>query len=267
MLKDLYNEIQKSANKADFKRIPIANSNTTILAYADGTCEKIEEEPIRKHRLTAIEDVQPYIEYAKLSHSAFPVIWLGNDSVHITLNDNNSSPKLDSVRLKFNHTEEFTRLLNLNGEDNVGGKLYTQTDFIRLCRVTFYDCFASNDDRLRLVQMLKAISQKSEAGNGSRSMATVSDACEWPDFFSLHMRVFDDPALQHAPPRPVRVHIEVKVGGMFELVPNSNDMNAAVQDEIAHLASILNSSCKDTPIFRGYHDTPEARKKKADGQQ
>lgn len=266
MLKDLYNQIQKSANKADFKRLPLSNSNNAVFVLANGDCVHEDEKPIRRHRLTAIEDVQPYLDHAKDKLSAFPVIWLGNDAVHITLDDGNDSAKLDAVKLMFTHTEEFTRLLNLNGEDNAGGKVYTQTDFIRLLRVTFYDCFASNDDRLRLVAMLKSVSQKSEASNGSRSMATVSDACEWPDFFSLHMRVFDDPALQHAPPRPVRVHIEVKVGGMFELVPNSNDMNAAVQDEIAHLASILNSSCKDTPIFRGYHDTPEPRKKKADGQ-
>lgn len=245
-LKATIEHIQSTADKSNFKTFVPPRGVNGVRIDADGDSKFFDAAPIRNHTIDSVEDIQSYLNYAVMTIDSHPIVWIGDDSIVITLNDTNTSDRRDTAKLTFTETEEFEKLVNLEGQN------LTQKEFLRLVRVTFYDCFPSNDDRLVMQRLLKTISQRSEQTQGTQSRATVAtDQMEWPDLFVLRVRVLTDPYLAKLPAHDIRIHMEVRPDGYFELIPNASDVKHARDNEIANLLEKLRVDVNETPIFRG----------------
>lgn len=239
-------KIESMADKSKHSIITINNSTKRIIRFADGETEVVNESPVRKHDISCVEDIKPYLDYAREKLDAKPVVWIGNDLITITINDLPESTREDVSTLIFEHSAEF-KLLNSLSDSQL-----TQGQLLRLVRVKLYDCFPSTDQRLRWITMLKTVSRESTVAQGTQSNYTTNRAeAEWPDFMELCIRIFEDQYLSKMPPHRVRVHVEVSADGRFELIPNVADMKAAVDGEIQYLTDHLRATASDYPIFRG----------------
>jgi hypothetical protein len=251
-LKATIEHIQATADKSNFKTFIPPRGVNGVRIDADGDSKFFDAAPVRHHTIDSVEDIQPYLGYAVTTLDAKPIVWIGNDSIVITLNDTNTSDRKDTASLAFTYMEEFCKVVGL------AGQAITQKEFLRLVRVTFYDCFPSNDDRLVMQRLLKTVSQRSDQDQGTVTRATISGEyrTEWPDLFVLRVRVLTDPYLAKLPAHDIRIHMEVRPDGYFELIPNASDIKHARDNEIANLLDKLRADVKDTPIFRGHPDIP-----------
>lgn len=239
-------KIESMADKSRHTIIKINNSTKRIIRYADGNVELVDESPVRKHQINSVDDIKPYLDYAKEMNKANPVVWIGDNRITITLDDQIESTRDDQATLIFMQSAEFIWL------DHLGDTQFTQSQLLRLVRVKLYDCFPSTDQRLRWITMLKTVSRESTVAQGTQSNYTTNRAeAEWPDFMELNIRVFEDQYLSRMPPHRVRVHVEVSPDGRFELIPNSSDMKSATDAELQYLTDHLRKTAGDYPIFRG----------------
>lgn len=245
-LKATIEHLQATADKSNFKTFVPPRGVNGVRIDADGDSKFFDAAPVRTHTIDSVEDIKPYLGYAVTTLDAKPIVWIGDTAIVITLNDTNTSDRKDTASLTFTETEEFEKIINLEGQN------LTQKEFLRLVRVTFYDCFPSNDKRLEMQRLLKTVSQRSEQAQGTATRATVADdQKEWPDLFVLRVRVLTDPYLAKLPAHDIRIHMEVRPDGYFELIPNASDVSHARDNETANLLDKLRADVDDTPIFRG----------------
>ncbi len=239
-------KLESMADKSNHSIVKIANSTRRIVRYSDGIVEKFDETPVRQHQINSVEDIKPYLDYAKETLSASPIVWIGDNQISITLNDLNDSTRDDVARLIFEPSAEF-RLLRSLGDNQL-----TQSQLLRMVRTKLYDCFPSTDQRLRWISMLKTVARESTVAQGTQSnYATNRAESEWPYFLELNIRIFEDQFLSKMPPHRVRVHVEVSPDGRFELLPNSADFKAAEVQEVQYLVDHLRATASDYSIFRG----------------
>lgn len=258
--------MQNAANKADFKVLSSPNSTGRSVVFASGDITKDVDRPIRKNKLITVADVAKMHEYFVLLNEmhneeldGHPAVWICMSGIIIVRNDSYSeSMRLDRAELKFEQSTDYAKLLSLGKIDERTGQqvIWGQQQLLRLTRTTFYDSFASATTRNELQAIIKSMSQTTELGQGMLSNQTTSSAGPFPNFFTLYVRVFNDPVLRTQTRHAIRIHVDVLPQSKgFELTPNTSDLEEAMYAEIdaitKHLRSELN---EEAFLFQG---TPE----------
>jgi hypothetical protein len=193
-------------------------------------------QPLRLHKLLSVQEVVAFAVWAKSEDglNSKPIVWIGHEQIVVTLDDRRLFA--DRAIYEFRPTDEW-ELLNKLSERTDG---LDQRAFLRMLRVDFAECFARDEQRLTLINLIRKVraQQTSNIGNGSGSYdaslgSAANEEMVWPESLDLSVCVFDDPSLtlrqtvrcafdvEPQPPRfvlsPLTAHIARALGGALEL--------------------------------------------------
>lgn len=252
---ETFNAMQKAANKADFKPVQFDHSTKKVVVYADGTRETYDIEPPRLHQLLSVDDIGRFVDYCRELGGGRQSVWISPDGCDILMRDEAYSTREDRGSLTFTQTPLFALIADLNADR------YNQAQVIRMLRTTLYDAFLDDNERTRWIGRFKSLTQTTTVERGSASQKIGgSDPLEsWPDFLTLHTRVFDDPVLATSVPHTIRVNLEMDPATkVFELIPLESHLVKAIQAEVNELTTHIRATLsEETHIFRGRPVDPD----------
>jgi hypothetical protein len=256
-------EIQKTAVAASgakdkLQLVPVPGSKIGEFAAVkpNGEFEMMTPEqrpPDRRHKLLSIEELSAYIEYAKGTLQATPVVYYSPDGIAVVLNDGTESLRADTATIELKPTKAHTTL------KQSADKWLQQKDFIRLLRISLADCLG--EDGAQLVKVLRLVNFKGGSSgfgkveHGRESMGkdiedeVTSDAGPIPEQVTLLVRLYEDRGLQTR--FPVRCAVEINSReALFNLSPLAGSIEAAVDEQMSAIGSLIDQAT-DCPVFYG----------------
>ncbi len=210
--------------------------------------------PKRDHKLLSIMDV---VGWTKSHDTSKPIVWIGNDVITVTLDDEPTRVRGDRAVYTWRVTPEFdllTRLSKMSPDS-----AFDQAALLRLLRTTLWNNFQFTDQRDALVKSLRnVVAQQTTAltqgrGTYEASMATTTGQAElWPERLAIQARVFDDTSLVTLQPIDVVFDVDAQKK-QFSLWPTVSSLTAASTAVREHASEMIRAQLVDTAalVFAG----------------
>lgn len=228
---------------------------TYATVTSDGAFERHTAAPTsRKHVLGTLAEVGPATERAAANKWA-PSTWYDESAVVVLLDDSPASLRRDRAAYELGHTEEFAAFLDAQE------KTFDQKHLLQLIRRELWKAIPE-ETRDELVAVLRNLSYtNSTTGHGSTGPGRASygsdiegeiksNAGDLKKFerLTLSFRIFDDPALTIR--RRIQCLLEDNpLERSFQLVALGGEIQAALDDELAHIGELLQDTCEGPVIY------------------
>jgi len=211
--------------------IPPINS-VAIVDRMNKTAKLVDKlPPARKHKLLSITDV---VAWANVMESWTPIVWIGDDSIVVTLDEASNRVTGDQAVYDWEFTPEF-KLFKVMSEQSPHTSTFQQRPLLQLLRTKLFSSFQSVEQRDRLISDLRNVvaSQQTQLTQGKgtfeATLGSISDTpTQWPERLQMYAQVFDDPSLETL--EPLDVVFEVNASDKtFSLWPTASSLTKAIQ--------------------------------------
>lgn len=232
-------QLARASAKTTVLQVEGERDGTYYLIGPDGKAELKTAAPAwHEEKLATPEQLAAFVK----DHSGGEgVVFYSDAGIHYVYN---SEDRRDGAFCSLPKSPQWTTLAN------VSGKLYKQTDFVRLLRIDLRGCLADGN-LLSLVRQLKFSNDQAAAGQieqgrmsiSKSTVAQVMGAESFPEETAVDFPVFEN----YAPTQRVGVALEIfPIEQQFRLTPYPMEMQRALKATLAEISKLFVG--KDMPL-------------------
>jgi hypothetical protein len=250
---DLARKAEGSAGKAHFLEIPDDPNGDLLLIKPDGSYElfQVPCDP-RSTTLLSVDQIAPFALNAIYNWGSRPNIYYGPSAVTVRLEDSSLVPSnAGKAHVNLGYSQQFTELQKWSVDHNKA--FHGHKRFMQLMRLVFATCLEPSALKATLDAIGGWVIEESEktgsvVARGREQLGKEVKAelrsvkGEIPEQLTLQVRVFNDPALLRE--RRIRCSLEIEPtnGGQFALIPEADEIDRAIDEEMKDLGELLQAS-------------------------